>query len=235
MEWLMALKDLVNPETIVKGGLVLLLFIIFAETGLFFGFFLPGDSLLFVSGLFIGTGDLALTGNTGADLGLIILFVTIAAILGNFVGYYFGYVTGPRLFKRDDSLIFKKKYLEMTQSFYNKYGKAALILGRFLPIVRTFVPILAGAIRLDFGKFTMYNIVGAILWVPTFIILGFWLGNYTWVKENLEKIVIGLIIITIIPVIRTYFRERKRHAEEEKAKALEIKRKEVENEVRIES
>lgn len=215
----MALKDLVNPETIVKGGLVLLLFIIFAETGLFFGFFLPGDSLLFVSGLFVGTGDLTLTGGVGFDLGLIIILVTAAAILGNFTGYYFGYITGPRLFKRDDSLIFKKKYLEMTQSFYDRYGKAALILGRFLPIVRTFVPILAGAIRLNFGRFSAYNIIGAALWVPTFIILGFWLGNYTWVRHNLEKIVIALIVVTIIPVIRTYFREKRRHADGEKAKA----------------
>jgi membrane-associated protein len=219
MDWLMALKDLVNPETIVKGGLVLLLFIIFAETGLFFGFFLPGDSLLFVSGLFVGTGDLTLTGGVGFDLGLIIILVTAAAILGNFTGYYFGYITGPRLFKRDDSLIFKKKYLEMTQSFYDRYGKAALILGRFLPIVRTFVPILAGAIRLNFGRFSAYNIIGAALWVPTFIILGFWLGNYTWVRHNLEKIVIALIVVTIIPVIRTYFREKRRHADGEKAKA----------------
>lgn len=103
----------------------------------------------------------------------------------------------------------------MTDSFYQRYGRAALILGRFLPIIRTFVPILAGVIKLNFTRFFSYNIVGAALWVPTFIVLGYLLGNITWVKENLEIIVVALIIITIIPVIRTYFRERRRHAEKE--------------------
>ena len=193
-----------KPETIIRdGGLPLLAFILFAETGLFIGFFLPGDSLLFVAGLF----SYLMPGG----LPVIILCAVSAAIIGNLVGYFFGFHLGPRLFKKEDSLIFKKKYLLMTENFYAKYGRTALILGRFIPIIRTFVPILAGAIHMKFSRFLVYNIVGALLWVPTLIMAGYWLGQITWVKEHIELIVIGLIIVTIIPVIRTYIRESKAH------------------------
>lgn len=212
MEILHELKDWLNPETIIReGGLVLLLIVIFAETGLFVGFFLPGDSLLFVAGLAVGTGLLPL------NFFLVIFTTVLAAILGNFVGYYFGYSLGPRLFKKEDSLIFKKKYLDMTRSFYDRHGGAALILGRFIPIIRTFVPILAGAIKLSFSRFALYNIVGALLWIPIMMTAGYWLGKITWVKEHIELIVLGMIVVTIIPVIRTYMKERKRHAAENEA------------------
>lgn len=210
MEILHQIKDLMNPEFIIKGGVILTILVIFAETGLFIGFFLPGDSLLFAAGLFSRTGELTF------NFPLFILFTTLAAIIGNFVGYFFGYYMGPKLFKKDDSLIFKKKYLDMTQSFYDRNGAPALILGRFVPIIRTFVPILAGAIHMNIGKFSLYNIVGAILWVPTLMTAGYLLGQIDWVKDNLEKIVIGLIIVTIIPVIRTYLRERKNHIRKSK-------------------
>jgi membrane-associated protein len=219
-DWIHDLKDWINPDKLIEiGGLTILLAVIFAETGLFFGFFLPGDSLLFVAGLTVGSKPELL----GISIVPLILLVAAAAILGNFVGYYFGYVLGPRLFRRDDSWIFKRKYLDMTQSFYDRYGKAALILGRFLPIVRTFVPILAGAIKLNFNRFALYNVMGAALWVPSLIILGYWLGSYEWVKNNIEIIVITLIIVTIIPVIRTYIRERRRHARERAAAHDKIK------------
>jgi membrane-associated protein len=199
-------KEFFKPETIITtGGFPLVLGIIFAETGLFIGFFLPGDSLLFVAGLFNGLGKFEI--NTA----LLIVSVIAAAVIGNLVGYYFGYKLGPGLFAKEDSLIFKKKYLEMTQSFYERHGGTALILGRFIPIIRTFVPILAGAIKLDFKKFFLYNIIGASLWVPIMIIAGFFLGKIEWVKSNVDLIVIGLIIVTMIPVFRTYFRERRRH------------------------
>ena len=204
-EWLHTFKDFINPEYIVRtGGVLILLLIIFAETGLFFGFFFPGDSLLFVAGLAVKNGWLPI------DVFSLIIFTWLAAIVGNFAGYAFGYVLGPRLFRKEESFFFKKKHLAMTQSFYDKYGKAALILGRFLPIVRTFVPILAGAIRMNLSRFAIYNVIGATLWVPTLIILGYLLGSIDWVKQNLELIVIGLVIVTILPVIRTYFRERKK-------------------------
>jgi membrane-associated protein len=205
------LKDWLNPQTIIeKGGLILLLTVIFAETGLFVGFFLPGDSLLFVAGLGVGIGILPY------NIILVILITALAAIMGNFLGYYFGYTLGPRLFRKEDSLIFKKRYLDMTQSFYDRHGKLALVLGRFIPIIRTFVPVLAGAIKLDFRKFAIYNVIGALLWVPIMIIAGYLLGNIMWVRNNIELIVIFLIIITIIPVLRTYFKERNRYRSEQK-------------------
>jgi membrane-associated protein len=199
------LKDWLNPQTIIShGGLWLLMIVIFAETGLFVGFFLPGDSLLFVAGLAVSTGLL------DYHIFLVILLTVIAAIIGNFVGFYFGWTLGPRLFSRNDSLIFKKRYLDMTQAFYDRHGRPALILGRFLPIIRTFVPILAGAIRMKAGRFALYNVIGAALWVPIMITAGFWLGKIPWVGKNIEIIVIALIIITIIPVIRTVLKERNR-------------------------
>jgi membrane-associated protein len=209
-------KDWLNPQTIIhEGGLWLLLIVIFAETGLFIGFFLPGDSLLFVAGLAI---KLTANGKPLIDLGMepvltlisVILLTALAAIIGNFVGYFFGFTLGPRLFNREDSIIFKKKYLDMTQSFYDRHGRPALILGRFLPIIRTFVPILAGAIKMNPGRFAVYNIIGALLWVPLLITAGYLLGSIKWVEHNIEIIVILLIVVTIIPVIRTVLRERKK-------------------------
>jgi membrane-associated protein len=206
---LLTIKELLGwlkPETIIrKGGLTLLVFILFAETGLFVGFFLPGDSLLFVSGLAVSQGWMPI------NIFIVIFSAIAAAVIGNLVGYYFGYTLGQRLFKKEDSVIFKNKYLDMTEAFYTRYGRSALILGRFVPIIRTFVPILAGAIRLSFGRFLIYNIVGALLWVPSLIFLGYWLGNILWVREHIELIVIAMIIVTIIPVLRTYFKERTAH------------------------
>lgn len=206
------LKELTNPESIIKvGGLTLLLVVVFAETGLLIGFFLPGDSLLFISGLLCGTRpDLI-----GVNIFVLIILLILAATIGNMTGYWFGKRVGPALFKRKDSFIFKKRYIEVTSSFYERHGGKALILGRFLPIIRTFAPILAGVIGIDFKKFMLYNIIGATLWVGSLTTLGFFLGEVKWVNENLGLIVIGLIIITLIPVINTVRKERK-HLKNEK-------------------
>ncbi len=200
------LKDLTNPESIIRvGGVALLLVVVFAETGLLIGFFLPGDSLMFIAGLLCRTRpDLI-----GINIFVLILLLVAAATLGNMTGYWFGKRVGPALFKRDDSWIFKKKYIEVTRSFYERHGGKALVMGRFLPIIRTFAPILAGVIAIDFKKFMVYNVVGAVLWIGTLATLGYFLGQVAWVNENLEKIVIGLIIITLIPVITTWRKERK--------------------------
>ncbi len=195
------LKDLTDPESIIKiGGLALLLFVIFAETGLLIGFFLPGDSLVFISGLSVDLLDI--------HISVLILSLAGAAILGNIAGYAFGWKVGPPLFKRDDSLIFKKRYMEVTKSFYDRNGAWALVFGRFLPIIRTFAPILAGVIKVDFKKFMVYNVLGAFLWIGSLSLAGYYLGQYDWVRDNVEYIVIGLIIITLIPVVRTYRKER---------------------------
>lgn len=199
------LKELTNPESIIKyGGLALLLFVVFAETGLLIGFFLPGDSLLFTAGLLCGTGvfDTDIYTLTG---GLI-----IAGVTGNIFGYFFGKKAGESLFTRDDNIIFKKKYVAVTRSFYERHGGKTLILGRFLPIIRTFAPILAGVIKIDFGKFMVYNVVGCTLWVLSLTVTAYFLGvKFPWIKDYLGYIVIGLIIVTLIPIITTWRKERR--------------------------
>jgi membrane-associated protein len=200
------LKQLTDPQSIIHyGGLALLLFVVFAETGLLIGFFLPGDSLIFISGMIcVSTPELL-----GVNLFTLIIFLATAAIIGNIVGYWFGYKAGPPLFKREDSLIFKKKYLETTKAYYDRRGGFTIIIGRFLPIIRTFAPILAGVIKLDFKKFMLYNIMGAVLWIGLLCSAGYYLGSYIWVQNNIGYIVITLIIVTAIPVITTYVKERK--------------------------
>ncbi len=201
------LKQLTNPESIIKyGGLALLLFVVFAETGLLIGFFLPGDSLIFISGLLCATSPELL----GVEIFPLIIFISLAAIIGNIVGYYFGWKVGTPLFDKPDSLIFKKKYLETTREFYNRHGGKTLIMGRFLPIIRTFAPILAGVIKIDFKLFMLYNIVGAFAWIGSLASIGYFLGSrFPFVKNYLGYIVIFLIVITAIPVYRTYQKEKK--------------------------
>ncbi|CAN5313093.1 DedA family protein [soil metagenome] len=206
MDFLHFLKQLTDPASIIHyGGIALLLFVVFAETGLFIGFFLPGDSLIFVSGMFCSTKPELLSVGI---IGLLPLLI-IAATTGNMAGYWFGKKAGPALFKREDSLIFKKKYLETTRAFYNRHGAKALILGRFLPVIRTFAPILAGAIAIDFRKFMIYNVIGATTWILVMGLCGYFLGKISWVEENVGWIVIFLIVITLIPVVRTWKNERK--------------------------
>ena len=201
------LKDLTNPESIVRLGLPLLLFVIFAETGLLVGFFLPGDSLVFISGLLCATNPNLLQ----VSITLLITYMSLAAIIGNAVGYYFGRRVGAELYKRPDSFFFKKKHLEATQSFYERHGGKTLLLGRFLPIIRTFAPILAGVIHIDAKKFMLYNVAGALAWIGSVAGIGYFLGaKFPQTKDYLGYIVIGLIIITSIPVLLTYVREQRR-------------------------
>ncbi len=200
------LKELTNPESIVKFGLPLLLFVIFAETGLFVGFFLPGDSLVFISGLLCATNPDLL----GTNIFVLILAMSIAAIIGNMAGYYFGKRVGESLYKRPDSFLFKRRHVDATKVFYEKHGGKTLFLGRFLPIIRTFAPILAGVLKIDFKKFMLYNIAGAFCWITSISSIGFFLGTkYPGIKEYLGYIVIGLIVITTIPVAITYLKKRK--------------------------
>src|SRR5688572_5794730 len=146
-----------NPRTIIEaGGVYLLAFVIFAETGLFVGFFLPGDSLLFVAGLLVGIDFIKI------PIYALILILIVMAILGNLTGYAFGRWAGKGLYKREDGWLFKKKYLTVTENYYNRHGTKTIFLGRFLPIIRTFAPILAGVIKMDWKKFLVYTIVGAI-------------------------------------------------------------------------
>ncbi|MDA9555246.1 DedA family protein [Pelobium sp.] len=192
------LTKLTDAQQIIhKGGFYLILFVVFAETGLFFGFFLPGDYLLFLAGMFVATGKL--------DVSIFVMVVglILAAICGNFVGYWFGYRTGPVLYNRKDSFFFKKRYLKAAEVYYNKQGAFALIMGRFVPIVRTFAPIFAGVVKLDIKRFAFYNFVDAVLWITSLTLLGYFLGKRfeREVNEYLSYIILGFILITTIPLL----------------------------------
>ena len=213
--------QLLQPQWYIEnGGLWFIVFAIFAETGLFAGFFLPGDSLLFVTGIF---SDELVKKGLGVDmhssfLNLVVLGVVIAlaGIIGNFIGFWFGKKSGPFLFERKDTFFFKKKYLFQAKDFYDKHGGAAIIMARFLPIVRTFAPIVAGIVDMDKKKFTYYNIVGSVAWVFSMLFAGHYLQklfesqfNFD-LKKHLEIIVIGIVLITTAPVIIKLFFDRKK-------------------------
>ncbi len=201
-------KEIMNPESIIMfGGLTLLLFIVFAENGLAIGFFLPGDSLVFISGLICSTQPQLLD----IHIFWLVTLMIVAAFAGSSAGYYFGYKIGPPIFNREDSVLFNKKYIAMTRSFYEKHGGKTLILGRFLPIIRTFAPILAGVIRVDLKNFLFYNALGAILWVTPLSLAGYYLGKEVpQIKEYLGWIILAFIISTSIILTRTYIKEKKK-------------------------
>jgi membrane-associated protein len=207
---ILAVFESFNPENIIQyGGLGLLLLIIFAETGVFFGFFLPGDSLLFIAGLLSDTEYLE------TNIVLLIVLLVIAAVSGSTVGYLTGKWAGGYLANKKDSIFFKKKYLDLTQAFYQKHGMMAFILGRFLPVVRTFVTILAGMVKIDFAKFVIFNFLGATIWILTMVLAGHFLGRlFPQITSYLEIIVVGMILVSAIPVIVTYLKNRKLLAKE---------------------
>lgn len=210
IELIIQWKDFLNPEFYIQnGGLWLILFIIFAETGLFAGFFLPGDSLLFVAGIYSNelAAELFSLNNDFLNLLLISVLIIFSGILGNTVGYWFGAASGPYLFKREDSLLFKKKHLFAAKEFYEKYGGGAIVFARFLPIIRTFAPIIAGIVRMDRHKFSFYNIIGCIAWVLSMMFGGHYLYKLFLnkfgfdLKEHLEIIIIFIVLITTAPVL----------------------------------
>ncbi|HEY5325599.1 MAG TPA: VTT domain-containing protein [Mucilaginibacter sp.] len=197
------LQTLTDAQSIISIGFYFLLIVVFAETGLFFGFFLPGDYLLFMAGLLCSTEKF--------DISIYTLVFSLigAGILGNYAGYWFGYHTGPALFKKDNSFFFKKHYVEIAEEFYAKHGGKALVLGRFFPIIRTFAPIFAGVVKVDFKKFTLYNFTGSIAWVTTFTLAGFFLGRkYPQLKDYLEYVVLGMILTTSAPLIAAFYKQK---------------------------
>lgn len=200
-----SLHHFIDPEKLLKeGGFYVVMFVIFAETGLFFGFFLPGDYLLFLAGMFVATGKL------DVNIYLLIVGLIAAAVAGNFTGYWFGIKTGPVLYHRKDTFFFKKRYLKAAEVYYNKQGAFALIMGRFVPIVRTFAPIFAGVVRLEFKKFALYNICGAFLWITSLTLLGYFLGKRfeKEINDYLLYIIVGFVTITSLPLAIAFFRKK---------------------------
>ncbi len=178
----------------------LLFFIIFAETGLIITPFLPGDSLLFALGALAATGSL--------KLALLLLILCIAAILGDTVNYWIGNWVGEKIINNKFKLI-KKEHLEKTEKFYKKYGTKTIIFGRFVPIIRTFAPFTAGVGKMDYGKFITYNIIGGIAWIFLFLFAGYFFGNIPLVKNNFTFVILAIIVISFLPGIFTYIKERR--------------------------
>jgi membrane-associated protein len=195
-----------DPQHIIEvGGLFLLVAIIFIENGLIIGMFFPGDSLLFIAGLLTATQPELL----GTDLTTLQISLIIAAILGNGTGYWFGKRWGKKLYQRPDGFIFKRKYLEATERYYEKNGGKTLIIARFLPYIRTLAPIIAGVINVSKTRFWIYNVVGAIFWILFFTYLGYYLGStFPGIKDYLGYIVVGFIVIATFAVYRTYRKNR---------------------------
>lgn len=207
-------KDILNPEFYIEhGGLWILLFIVFAETGLLAGFFLPGDSLLFVGGIYSDRlgNEILPGGNEFLHLLILMVLISSAGVVGNFVGFWFGKKSGPFLYHRHDSFFFKKKYLNQAHEFYEKHGGTAIIFARFLPIIRTFAPVIAGVVDMDKKKFTYYNIIGCVAWVAAMLLAGHFLQKFILnqfgfdLKQHLEVIVLGIVLITTLPVLIKLF------------------------------
>lgn len=181
-------------EIIKMVGYVGIFAVIFLESGVFFGFFLPGGSLLFTAGLLASQGVF--------NIYWLTLIVAVAAILGDNVGYWFGAKIGPKIFTREDSMFFKKKHLEKTKEFYEKYGSVAVTIGRFVPIIRTFAPILAGVAEMNYKKFITYNLLGAALWAVGMALLGFFLGaSVPGIEKYITPIIILIVILSILPIL----------------------------------
>ena len=203
MTILFELSNLWNPETIiVYGGLALLLTIIYIENGLFFGFLLPGDSLLFIAGLLCES-------SLQLSVWTLIALLIIVAFLGSATGYYSGRLAKNYFKNRKENFFYKKKYMEVAQVFFDRHGMKAFILGRFLPVIRTFIPILAGMIDMDAKKFMFFNFLGLIIWIGSLVLLGHWMGNvFPNLIDYIELVVIGLVVVTAIPVVLTWTKNR---------------------------
>jgi membrane-associated protein len=212
MEWIIAAVDALlhldrHLQVLIAayGGwvYVLLFLIIFCETGLVVTPFLPGDSLLFVVGALAGAGLL--------DLGLVMASLSIAAILGNTVNYWIGARVGPAVFQRENSRWFKRRHLERAREFYERHGGKTIIITRFIPIVRTFAPFVAGIARMPYRKFLAYNAAGGLAWVLLFVGAGYWFGDLPVVKENLTLFIFAIIFVSLLPGMFEYLRQRGRN------------------------
>ncbi|WP_211319117.1 DedA family protein [Quadrisphaera granulorum] len=194
-----------DPDSLIRTlGFVGLLVIVFVESGLLVGFFLPGDSLLFTGGLLIATGQLPV------PLWLALLLVPLAAVLGDQCGYLIGRRLGPAVFKKQDARFFKPKYVEDAYAFFDKYGGRAVLLARFVPVVRTFVPVVAGVGRMDYKHFLAWNVAGGVLWGAGVTTLGYLLGGIAFVRDNIEVILILIVLVSVLPVAFEVLRARRR-------------------------
>lgn len=200
METLRTLKGYLDPTFLIQlAGYPGLTAIVFLETGALV-FFLPGDSLLFMAGLFAGRGDL--------NLLFLQLLLIPAAVLGDATSYFIGSRLGPAIFNKPDSKIFKPAHMQAAKDFYEKHGGKAIILARFMPIVRTFVPVVAGVAQMSYRRFASFNVVGGAAWVSSMTVAGYFLGQFEFVKKNIEAIIIGIIVLSVMPGVIAWFKAR---------------------------
>jgi membrane-associated protein len=183
-------------------GLVGMMLIIFAETGLLVGFFLPGDSLLFTAGLLVAGGLVA-------PLWVVLLCLPLAAVLGNLVGYWIGHRAGPAVFNKPDSKLFKAEHVERSAAFFERNGGRTILLARFVPIVRTFATVMAGASRMNFRRYAVYSVIGGIAWAAGVTLLGYWLGQVAVVRDHVELFILAIVAISLIPVALEFLRARR--------------------------
>lgn len=204
---MLALFDI--EQWLQDGGIFLLAAIVFAESGLFFGFFLPGDSLLFIAGFLSSDAG----GAHLPSLPVVALVTVLAAIIGDQVGYWFGAKVGPALFDKPESRLFKPAHVQRAHAFLEKYGPRTIVLARFIPIVRTFAPIVAGVGQMRYRTFITYNIVGGIFWGAGITSLGYFLGEIDFVKKNIEVAIIAIVFISVLPVLFELWKHRREVAE----------------------
>lgn len=202
-----------DPEQLLRmlGPYVLagLCLIIFAECGLLIGFFLPGDSLLFTAGLFVASGII------DTPIWVVCVLLTVCAVVGNIVGYGIGYKVGPALFNRPESRLFRREHVDATHDFFERYGPRAIVLARFVPIVRTFITAIAGVGRMNPRAYFTYSIIGGVAWATGVTLLGFWLGRIPFVKENIEAMLIGIVVLSVLPIGYEYLKARRRNRKAE--------------------
>jgi membrane-associated protein len=206
------LPSWLDPEVILEWfgpfALLALCVIVFAECGLLVGFFLPGDSLLFTAGLFVAGGVI------DSPIWLVCVLLTGCAVAGNVVGYWIGYRVGPPLFSRPNSRLFKAEYVDKTQAFFDRYGARAIVLARFVPIVRTFITAMAGVGRMDRRRYFTYSVIGGVLWATGVTLLGYWLGNVKIIRDNIEAMAILIVALSVIPIAVEVLRARRGRARE---------------------
>ena len=202
-----------DPQKIVQSvGLIGLLLIIFAESGILIGFFLPGDSLLFAAGLV--TAGIEVNGKewtlAGGNVAVVAILVSIAAIIGDQVGYAFGKKVGPSLFSRPESRLFKPEYVDKAEEFFERHGSKSIVLARFVPIVRTFTPVVAGVSRMHYRTFVKFNVIGGALWGAGFVLLGYWLGSaFPWIGKNIEYAIVLIVVLSLVPIAIEFIRHRR--------------------------